>query len=38
MPDSPAATRDATAVAHLPDGNVLFALINEPHVHLSPAR
>ena len=38
MPGSPASRRNANGSVHLLDGNVLYALIDESHVHHAPAR
>lgn len=38
MPARPAPARRAAGPVHLLDGNVLYALIDEAHVHHAPAR
>jgi toxin-antitoxin system PIN domain toxin len=38
MPGPSASTRKAAGSVHLLDGNVLYALIDEAHVHHAPAR
>ena len=38
MPRPTASTRKAPGAVHLLDGNVLYALIDEAHVHHAPAR
>jgi toxin-antitoxin system PIN domain toxin len=38
MPGPSASTRKAARSVHLLDGNVLYALIDEAHVHHAPAR
>lgn len=38
MPTRPSARRKAAAPVHLLDGNLLYALIDQAHVHHAPAR